>query len=794
MDICTQQLSAFLTAFPYERAMAMTLEDYSGLASENDDYFCRWIEFKTMKLGGIRGGSAYKYGIYRIGDDSKTAKTGLTGNGYAWLKDVGETFEEASNNVLSNIKKVIQAAHEGRYEDIDAIEGFFDTFKWKVAFLYSNGELVPTYKAESLRYLATLSGMENASTAPMSALYRHLIQQRKPEESIWEFGRRLWNQWDEYDKRTRYYVARLSYDDVIARAAIENRWIVQQRYGIQDQSTVTRLLNIIKKIKENDILLLTNGKKIVAAGRAKAFVKENATHEAKLSKFIENKKHEFFDNSGNVFFSDCPCYYESLSENSAKEDTWEQFINVENWDYYNPESKVTTSGLKHKIRNATVQNTIFEVETEWGKQKYEELENKDPIPDSENEPQEENYMDELTTLLKKKKNIILQGAPGTGKTYETAELALSVMDDPAAKSENREELMKRYHQLIDEKRIAFVTFHQTMDYESFVEGLKAVPVKDENEKVVGGVYYEPKPGIFKTICDNARTKKDEDFDSNFDKFIKSIEGFEHKKTIPSSSGKVQIDVWYDGGTTIQVRSTKSTITDPKKAPAPLNIEKIKNQANGDIEHGENNWPHYANAIIAAVQKEYAPKTDSDKQPYVLIIDEINRGNVSKIFGELITLLEPDKREGEVNEVKVKLTYSQIDFTVPSNLYIIGTMNTTDRSVGTIDYAIRRRFAFKTLEADKDVILNCEKFKDEDTRNLALALFDSVWKFLENNKVDMDIKDMMVGHSYFLAEDKPDLEMKWQYEILPLMQEYYKDGIIKAEPVQTSIQEFIDSAK
>lgn len=784
-----QQYSDFLKAFPYEKAMLMTLEDYSGIATENDNYFCRWVEFKAKDLGGIRGGSAYKYGIYRVRNDENPPRNGYTENGYAWLKEVGTTFEEASNYVLTNIKKVIQAAHKGRFEEIDGIDGFFDVFKWKVAFLYSEKKLVPIYKVESLRYLAAQHGFEKANVAPISALQHFLIKQKQDEESIWDFGDRLWKQWVKYDERTRYYIARLSYDDKIERAVSENRWITQQRYGIQDGATVTRLLKTIKKIKENDILLLTNGKKIVAAGRTKAFIKENAAHEAKLSKFIENRKHEFFDFNGSVFFSDCPCYYESLSSNSATQDTWEQFVNVEQWDYYNPDSEVTTSGLKRKVRNATVQNTIFEVDTEWGKQKYEELENKEPEP-LEDVPEVE-YMDELTSLLKKKKNIILQGAPGTGKTYETAELALSVMGDPMAKSENREDLMKRYRELINEKRIAFVTFHQTMDYESFVEGLKAVPVKDENEKVIGGVTYEPKPGIFKIICENARTKKDEDFDSNFDKYLQSIKGIENKKTIPSFSGKFQIDVWYDGGATIQVRSTRSTILDPTKSPSPVNIEKIKNQANGDIEHGENNWPHYANAIIAAVQKEYAPKTDSDKQPYVLIIDEINRGNVSKIFGELITLLEPDKREGEVNEVKAKLTYSQLDFTVPSNLYIIGTMNTTDRSVGTIDYAIRRRFAFKTLEADRSVVQDWDGFKDEDVRERSLKLFDSVKKFLEDNKVDMDIKDMMVGHSYFLAENSVDLDMKWQYEILPLIQEYYKDGIIKTEPKQVSILEFID---
>ncbi|OWV03329.1 hypothetical protein B7993_13535 [Fibrobacter sp. UWH3] len=293
-------------------------------------------------------------------------------------------------------------------------------------------------------------------------------------------------------------------------------------------------------------------------------------------------------------------------------------------------------------------------------------------------------MHNMMEILKQKKNVILQGAPGTGKTYKTAELALKILGEDVDGFETRSELMKLYRQRIDEGRIAFVTFHQSMDYESFVEGLKAVPVKDDNGKVVGGVSYEPRPGIFKTICDVARGNKD---------------------------------------------------------------------------------------------------------PYILIIDEINRGNISRIFGELITLLEPDKREGEMNEVKAKLTYSQLDFTVPSNLYIIGTMNTTDRSVGSIDYAIRRRFAFKTLVADRTVV---ESDNDDTVRGLALPLFDSVKKFLDKHKVDMNIDDLMVGHSYFLAKDIPELNMKWEYEILPLLQEYYKDGIIKAEPASSTIQGFIES--
>lgn len=392
-------------------------------------------------------------------------------------------------------------------------------------------------------------------------------------------------------------------------------------------------------------------------------------------------------------------------------------------------------------------------------------------------------------IILKKKNLILQGAPGTGKTYETATLALQILNEEESVFENRTKIMERYRKRVEEGRIAFVTFHQTMDYESFIEGLHAVSIKDENGKVVGGVSYEPRAGIFKEICDRARTKGGDDIETCIDKYIHSINGYVNRKLIPTLTRKSKFYVWWEGGdaVTLKVRSIDCTNSDPEYSPSSLNIQKIKDQAMGT--GVENNWPQYAKAFINAVKAEYVVKQKTDEQPYVLIIDEINRGNVSKIFGELITLLEPDKRQGEENAIPVRLTYSGDSFMVPSNLYIIGTMNTTDRSVGAIDYAIRRRFAFKTLKAERSVVgsENPEEIKED-----ALKLFDAVKKFLDDNKVDMEIDDMMVGHSYFLAQDMDDLNMKWEYEILPLMQEYYKDGIIKTNPLTCSMADFISS--
>lgn len=188
---------------------------------------------------------------------------------------------------------------------------------------------------------------------------------------------------------------------------------------------------------------------------------------------------------------------------------------------------------------------------------------------------------------------------------------------------------------------------------------------------------------------------------------------------------------------------------------------------------ENNWPPYAKAFIKAVKEEYKIH---DNNKVVLIIDEINRGNVAKIFGELITLLEVDKREGSEHPIQVTLPYSKELFSVPKNLYIIGTMNTTDRSTGTIDYALRRRFAFVTLKSDSSVI---EKHYTEPTlKSQALALFDNIEKFIEEKQCgDLGIDDLMVGHSYFMSASKEELQDKMEYEVLPLIAEYINDGIL-----------------
>ena len=393
---------------------------------------------------------------------------------------------------------------------------------------------------------------------------------------------------------------------------------------------------------------------------------------------------------------------------------------------------------------------------------------------------------QFTNILQVKKNIILQGAPGTGKTYNTATLALSICGETIP--ETHEEVMKRYDELQKEGRIGFCTFHQSMDYEDFVEGFK--PQKTEN----GEIYYDDDEGIFKKISRIAtnpiQAKRTKSLEAAFDDLIQDIlDGKINKIKLKNGDDSKDLSVssqmtikWKTNDGKIDVNCVSKErllkLCETYNSKEALKTMKNINESIRDIIGGCNSSYYWAvaNYLFENIIVEEKSDVESNKN-YVLIIDEINRGNVSKIFGELITLLEADKRLGGDHPIKVTLPYSKESFGVPSNLYIIGTMNTTDRSVGNIDYAVRRRFAFVTLKANRQILVS--KYGEGAKQ---VQLFDAIFAFLDDDKKhpDMDIDDLMVGHSYFMAEDDNELRLKLDYEIIPLIWEYCKDNVKKDE--------------
>lgn len=367
-------------------------------------------------------------------------------------------------------------------------------------------------------------------------------------------------------------------------------------------------------------------------------------------------------------------------------------------------------------------------------------------------------------LLENSGQIILQGAPGCGKTYITTELAVYLCDGEVPST--REELKKRYKELQKEGRVEFTTFHQSLDYEEFVEGLK--PDTDSlNDKEMRFVV---KSGIFKRICQAASATTTSNLKEAYNSFAEDVVNYDDIYKINMPNGSMF-------GVTINGKGNLSLYTGKDfKLNGTLTYENIEKFFYGaDLGY----WKCYFKGIIDVLKKDYklaAENKDANK-PYVLVIDEINRANVSKVLGELITLLEKNKRLGEEDEFTVTLPYSGENFGMPDNLYIIGTMNTADRSLGYIDYAVRRRFAFMTIEAKSDVIRefyngNGELMKKE------LLLFTSVSDLIKDNlNPDFDLNDIMVGHSYFLAKSDDDFELNLEYKIRPLLKEYLRDGII-----------------
>jgi 5-methylcytosine-specific restriction protein B len=359
-------------------------------------------------------------------------------------------------------------------------------------------------------------------------------------------------------------------------------------------------------------------------------------------------------------------------------------------------------------------------------------------------------------------NRILFGPPGTGKTYNSISHAVSIINGTDLNAEtDRDSIKNEYDRLVAEGQIQFVTFHQSYSYEEFVEGIK--PYTNG-----GQVEYEIADGIFKKLCLLAQEKSSlGNFDSIYQEFVNDIT--ENGNSLELKSIKQSKPF------TVKINSNGNCVATPKtEAATEMTITKkvLKNF----IENGiVDDWKTYTTAIAKYIQDNYINEKVSDssiiedntQKRYVLIIDEINRGNISRIFGELITLIEESKRIGASEELKIKLAYSGVQetdlFGVPNNLFIIGTMNSTDRSIALIDTALRRRFTFFEYKPNASKL---QITTDGIDLNKLLETINTRIEFLLD-------KDHLIGHAYFMnIANKDDLTSVFRNKIIPLLEEYF----------------------
>ena len=449
-------------------------------------------------------------------------------------------------------------------------------------------------------------------------------------------------------------------------------------------------------------------------------------------------------------------------------------------------------------------------------------------------------------------NLILYGPPGTGKTFSTAEEAVRLCGEPVP--DDREALMHTYQRLLEARRIEFVTFHQSMSYEDFVEGRQPMTGSDDDgETSSSGFRLETVPGIFRRIARRAETSKgpspegdaitvtgrqvfkmsigeannpedthlfEEAIDGGYallgfddinwsdDKFankqeiINACNAVEGRDTnVGALAGVVQMPFifrnWVREGDIVVVskgnslfraigeftggyefnprpeggyahrRAVRWLWVDRQGVPvSEIYTRRFSMKSIYWLYRSER--PDDSELNIPALERYLNSQRGdgpADPEPFVLIIDEINRANISKVFGELITLLEPDKRLGQPNALKVRLPYSGHDFGVPSNLHILGTMNTADRSIALLDTALRRRFTFREMMPDPPVLAEAAEASELDLPRILSTINERI-EYLYD-------REHQIGHAYFTdCTSRAHVDAVMRHKVIPLLAEYF----------------------
>lgn len=475
-------------------------------------------------------------------------------------------------------------------------------------------------------------------------------------------------------------------------------------------------------------------------------------YKKKVRSVIKKEEYEFIDNR-------CRFTGELIKNSLYLGKTTDDYKMQQNGWLYEPNAIKQTSTF---IENVDVENVVDLNQYTEVIEKYDETKFLEEVFI------EKNDFETIKTLLERKKNIILQGAPGVGKTFAAKRIAYSMIGKK------------------DENLIKIVQFHQNYSYEDFIEGYK--PNED------GG--FELKDGVFKKFCNSAlknleecnKSEDEKSFEKKFEKaYNKLIEDIdENDVKIESKNKIVYNNIEITPNNNLKIIREKGFLHvsyndllkvakkfNPQQKFSTTDIKTILEKGR----HTSGYWAvlnHiYNNYWSEDNIKETKPTETIEKKKYFFIIDEINRGNLSKIFGELLMLIE-DTHRGE----KINLAYSGEVFCVPENVYIIGMMNTADRSLAMIDYALRRRFSFfemqPAFENDKfEKIIKGENLKKVVEKIKGL-----------NEKICGDAslgKGFCIGHSYFcnLTDDnKETLQNIINYEIAPMLKEYWFDDINK----------------
>lgn len=528
-----------------------------------------------------------------------------------------------------------------------------------------------------------------------------------------------------------------------------------------------------------------------------------------------------------------------------------KYFNLGNYIEHGKERIYVIPFVGKKTNENNADNFVYSIRKELREALNEiDLSDISPFCENENLPKGRMKEEKNMQVTDIRKNTILYGPPGTGKTYNTVLYAVAIIENKKLadiKSEKYEEVFKRYNQYKSDGLIEFTTFHQSYGYEEFIEGIKPIINNDEDEN--SDVNYKIEPGVFKAFCDKAETASlnnsniNLELNSSPEIWKVSLEGTGENRTRSECMENGHIRIGYDSyGENIEDETKfefggknvlNAFISKMKVGDIVLSCYSSTTIDAIGIVSGEYEWHdeyekykrlrkvkwivkgikenivdinNGCSLTLASVYKLNISLSDviniiskysdillhskKEKRNFVFIIDEINRGNISSIFGELITLIEESKRIGAKEELKLRLPYSKKLFGVSDNIYILGTMNTADRSIALIDTALRRRFDFV------EVLPNEEVLKDVYVEGVSIK---DMLKKINMRIATLYDREHMIGHSYFIPLiNNPDLNtlsMIFKKNIIPLLQEYFyedyeKIGLILGDNNKNDEERFI----
>lgn len=763
--------TAFLERWPLESLPTMTLKQYSQAGT--DDYFCRWLEKHTEPLGSIWGGSSFKFGVFsRLDKEEKNSPHHSFTTDHAWLNKYGDSADEAFALVRGLIVTVANAAREGDLDIIETVD-LGPVFKWKIAFLYQDRERPQILGIFAARDLRAALGEKASYKENLAALHQQLIANRN-DENLFAYSDGLW------DKAQRW---------------LHEQSLPEQALGFfNSQPDRFEAINTTQKMAG---FTLGNGRVLALVREKKelsAFVSPGPWQQAVRPFSTEPYPRERTRHSGLATCApqlvqgseallvtlknlrDLDAFCEAYELDDAAIEPRLPFTKELNVTMSAPLNQILFGPPGTGKTYATIEATLEILDPDFLrgavgdraqlKARFDEFANEERVRfvTFHQSFSYEDFVEGIRALPIEGDDQTAGGIrydvePGIfrklcedavrDKAYEhkvgVREHARvwKISIDDAGPSETRNHCFKQGEARIGWNKVGDIRNANLAD------PAHKLGTNDQsslnmfgNEILPGDILLCLKSKT--SICGVGVVTGEYRLDEHQEPHLR--EDFVHVLPVRWLAKHINFDILTLNGDTSLTQKTVYPLA------------RIK-------------WPALQQALQeAGIALEAAPLTATEAtahQPHVLIIDEINRGNISRIFGELITLLEPSKRAGAEEALHVQLPYSKAQFSVPSNVYLIGTMNTADRSLAGLDIALRRRFSFKEMPPQPDLL------RSVTVSGINIADLLSVMN--ERIEVLLD-RDHCLGHAYFIPlQQEPTLERLasiFRNQILPLLQEYF----------------------